>query len=111
MKKEDTGKMGVYLNGKNAYGLFQEAVSLTYFVDKTDILNELAPILELKKGAAGNVPEAAETFQGGSPKYLYHQTAPIWKDNGGEYDRVFFRKGSRQQSGVRQSPGIRVSVV
>ncbi len=41
--------MGIYLNGKNAYGLFQEACSLTYFIDKTAILNELIPILELKK--------------------------------------------------------------
>lgn len=41
--------MEVYLNGKNAYGLFQEAFSLTYFVDKTSILNELVPILESPK--------------------------------------------------------------
>ena len=39
--------MGVYLNGKNAYGHFREAFS-TYFVDKADILNEFVPILELK---------------------------------------------------------------
>jgi len=41
--------MGIYLNGKKAYGLFQEDASLTYYVDKTDILNELVPILEQKK--------------------------------------------------------------
>lgn len=46
--------MGVYLNGKNAYGLFRESVSLTYFVDKSDILKELVPILELKKHAKEN---------------------------------------------------------
>ncbi len=62
--------MGVYLNGKNAYGLFREAVSLTYFVDKTDILDELVPILELKKHAAENAAEAAESFRGGSLKYI-----------------------------------------
>ena len=41
--------MGIYLNGKKAYGLFQEDASLTYYVDKTDILEELVPILEQKK--------------------------------------------------------------
>lgn len=32
--------MGVYLNSPIAYGLFQEAYSLSYYVDKTDILSE-----------------------------------------------------------------------
>ena len=44
--------MGIYLNGKGAYGLFREEYSLTYFVDKTDILNDLVPLLELKKNTA-----------------------------------------------------------
>ena len=30
--------MGVYLNDPGAYGLFQEDYSLTYYVDKTEIL-------------------------------------------------------------------------
>ena len=38
--------MGIYLNGKKAYGLFQEDCALTYYVDKTDILDEIVPILE-----------------------------------------------------------------
>ena len=33
--------MGVYLNGTSAYGLFREDFSLTYYVDKTEILAEL----------------------------------------------------------------------
>lgn len=41
--------MGIYLNGKKAYGLFQEDCALTYYIDKTDILDELVPILERKK--------------------------------------------------------------
>lgn len=41
--------MGIYLNGKNAYGMFQEDSDQTYFVDKTDILDELVPIVERKK--------------------------------------------------------------
>lgn len=58
--------MGVYLNGKNAYGLFQEAFSLTYFVDKTSILNELVPILELKK----NEQEKTGMSRGRDLKYV-----------------------------------------
>ena len=42
--------MGIYLNGKKAYGLFQEDCALTYYVDKTDILDELVQILEQKNG-------------------------------------------------------------
>ena len=38
--------MGVYLNDPNAYGLFQEDFSLTYYVDKTEILCELVPLIE-----------------------------------------------------------------
>ena len=40
--------MGVYLNDPSAYGLFQEDFSLTYYVDKTEILSELVPLIELK---------------------------------------------------------------
>lgn len=58
--------MGIYLNGKNAYGLFQETFSLTYFVDKTDILNKLVPILEPKK----NTPVQPEVFGGKSLKHI-----------------------------------------
>ncbi len=58
--------MGVYLNGKNAYGLFREAFSLTYFVDKTDILNEFVPILELKNDSY----ERSGILRGRSLKYI-----------------------------------------
>ncbi len=58
--------MGFYLNGKNAYGLFQEDCALTYFVDKTDILDEIVPILE-SRGSAG---EKAEGAGGKILKYL-----------------------------------------
>lgn len=46
--------MGLYLNGKSAYTLYQKDFSLTYFVDKTDILDELIPLLELKTDVSGN---------------------------------------------------------
>lgn len=58
--------MGVYLNAKKASILFQEDFSLTYFVDKTDILDELVPILELKTN--GSIKPASS--MGRSPKYL-----------------------------------------
>ena len=44
-------QMGVYLNSPIAYGLFQEAYSLSYYVDKTDILSELVPLVDLKKNS------------------------------------------------------------
>ena len=52
--------MGVYLNSPIAYGLFQEAYSLSYYVDKTDILSELVPLVELKK----NSRERTGVYQG-----------------------------------------------
>lgn len=60
------GRMGIYLNGKKAYGLFQEDASLTYYVDKTDILNELVPILEQKK----NRTDKTGSDKGKSLKYI-----------------------------------------
>lgn len=58
--------MGIYLNGTSAYGLFQEECSLTYFVDKTEMIRELVPLVELKHGNSGKF--AAEG--GKSPKYV-----------------------------------------
>lgn len=58
--------MGRYLNGKNAYMMYQEDFSLTYFVDKTDILDELMPLLEVRPGISGK-PKAG---RGRSPKYI-----------------------------------------
>ena len=40
--------MGIYLNNTSAYSLYREDYLLTYFVDKTEILNELVPLLESK---------------------------------------------------------------
>ncbi|MCD7736429.1 MAG: AAA family ATPase [Lachnospiraceae bacterium] len=56
--------MGVYLNGTGAYSLFREDYSLTYFVDKSGILNDLVPILELKN------PEENDGGKGKDPKYV-----------------------------------------
>lgn len=43
--------MGVYLNEPGAYGLFQEDYSLTYYVDKTEIL----PIAKYSSGSELNM--------------------------------------------------------
>ena len=58
--------MGVYLNDPGAYGLFQEDYSLTYYVDKTEILNELIPLLERK----GNIGENDGVCKEKGPKYV-----------------------------------------
>lgn len=58
--------MGVYLNSTSAYGLFQEDFSLTYYVDKTEIIKELVPLVELKR----NVSEKTGVSKGKSPKYV-----------------------------------------
>lgn len=58
--------MGVYLNGSSAYGLFQEAYSLSYYVDKSKIISELVPLIELKK----NIRERSGSDQGKGMKYV-----------------------------------------
>ena len=50
--------MGLYLNNTSTYRLFREDFSLTYYVDKTDIIRELVPLLESEQNA------------GKSPKYV-----------------------------------------
>ncbi len=58
--------MGVYLNSSSVYGLFQEDYSLTYYIDKTEILSELVPLIELKK----NIIEKSGENKGKGPKYV-----------------------------------------
>lgn len=98
--------MGVYLNGKNAYGLFQEAVSLTYFVDKTSILDELVPILEPK----GNTLEKEGTFRGKSLKYVcITRPRRFGKTMTANMIASFFGKGvdsSREFEGLKASEYI-----
>lgn len=47
--------MGVYLNSKKPYLLFQEDYSSTYFVDKSKIINELIPFVELEKNIVNDM--------------------------------------------------------
>ncbi len=58
--------MGVYLNGKSAYRLFQEDYSLDYYIDKSGMLRELVPLLEMKKSMEGR--DSSEKGRG--PKYV-----------------------------------------
>ncbi len=61
-------KMGVYLNSKSPYLLFQEASSSVYFVDKTEILKELVPIVEPDEDMIGN--DTVRTDCGRGHKYV-----------------------------------------
>ena len=54
------------MNGRSAYNLFLEDFSLTYYVDKTKILSELVPLIELRK----NVREKSGADRGKGPKYV-----------------------------------------
>lgn len=40
------GKMGIYLNGTSAYGLFRRDYASMYYVDKSEMLAELIPLVE-----------------------------------------------------------------
>lgn len=58
--------MGVYLNSRSAYSLFCEDCASTYYVDKTDILAELVPTVELEK----NLSERSGANGGKGQKYV-----------------------------------------
>ena len=58
--------MGVYLNSRSAYSLFRREYASTYFVDKTDMLAELVPLVELE----GNEIEEFGPNQGKGQKYV-----------------------------------------
>lgn len=59
-------RMGVYLNSRSVYSLFCEDYASTYYVDKTDILAELVPIVELKE----NLSERSGSNRGKGQKYV-----------------------------------------
>lgn len=58
--------MGVYLNSKSPYLLFRRDYAATYFVDKTEIIKELIPLVELEE----NRIEEFELSQGKGQKYV-----------------------------------------
>lgn len=58
--------MGVYLNSTSAYGLFRREYASAYFVDKTSILAELIPLVEMEE----NEIEESGPNQGKGQKYI-----------------------------------------
>lgn len=67
--RESGDRMGVYLNSRSAYSLFRRECEATYFVDKTDMLAELVPLVELEED--GNSPmEETGPFGGKGQKYV-----------------------------------------
>ena len=58
--------MGVYLNSKSPFVLFQEDFAYTYFVDKSEIIAELVPLVEMEK----NVVESSGNDRGKGYKYV-----------------------------------------
>lgn len=59
-------KMGIYLNSASPYVLYREIFSSAYFVDKTDILGELVPIVEPE----GAIPGTYGKNGGKNIKYI-----------------------------------------
>lgn len=51
--------MGMYLNSSSVYGLFREESESAYFVDKSDILKELVPLVDERRTGAENTAERA----------------------------------------------------
>lgn len=58
--------MGVYLNSRGAYGMFRRDYASAYFVDKSEIIKELVPLVEL----GGNEIEESGPNQGKGQKYI-----------------------------------------
>ncbi|MGN0294218.1 MAG: AAA family ATPase [Lachnospiraceae bacterium] len=55
--------MGFYLNSKKPFLLFQEEALSAYFVDKTDILNELVPLIEAQSFLPGAGPDRGKGYK------------------------------------------------
>ena len=64
--------MGMFLNSIEPYDKYKTITKGLYFVDKTELLEELIPALEQEQ------------------RFLYHKTKAFWKNGYGEYDSIFF---------------------
>ncbi|MCD8118674.1 MAG: AAA family ATPase [Lachnospiraceae bacterium] len=58
--------MGIYLNGTGAHELFRDECLLPYYVDKSQILEELVAVLESKQEIPAKLPQKRKT----NPKYI-----------------------------------------
>ena len=65
--------MGQFLNNKEPYDKYRTVKNGSYFVDKSEILEELIP------GIAA-----------GTALFLYYPSKAFWEDDYGKYDRGFF---------------------
>ena len=65
--------MGQFLNNKEPYDKYRTVKNGPYFVDKSEILEELIPAL-----------------QAGTALFLYYPSKAFWEDDYGKYDRGFF---------------------
>ena len=87
--------MGVYLNSKNPYGMFLDEAASMYFIDKSEMLLELLPMVENSEDIIENLGSGT----GKSNRYLCITPAPpFWKNSNGYNDRFIFRKRQRQQT-------------
>ncbi len=59
-------RMGIYLNSRSPYLLFRREYESVYFVDKTDILEELVHLVEREN----HMPEDSGLDQGKGQKYV-----------------------------------------
>lgn len=64
--------MGQFLNNKEPYDRFKSVMKGTYFVDKSDILEELIPALQQE-----------QRF------FLYYPSKTFWKNRNGQYGSSF----------------------
>ena len=87
--------MGVYLNSKNPYGMFLDEAASMYFIDKSEMLLELLPMVENSEDIIENLGSGTGKKQ---PLSVHYPAPPFWKNSNGYNDRFIFRKRQRQQT-------------
>ena len=61
--------MGVYLNSRKPFSLYEAAVRSPYFVDKSELIRELVSILGTEERSSSSMPQT-EPLTGDSNRYL-----------------------------------------
>ena len=65
-RKEWVRQVGVYLNSKKPFGLFFDEAVSTYFIDKSEMLKELIPLVANSE----DILEQGKTNKGKENKYI-----------------------------------------
>ena len=65
-RKEWVRQVGVYLNSKKPFGLFFDEAVSTYFIDKSEMLKELIPLVANSE----DILEQGKTNKGKDNKYI-----------------------------------------